>query len=176
MPDVILVRPSLIFDTTVLSNFAAAGQVPLLERIYRGKACTTVMVLEEILRGLNAGYEYLCSARDAMVLPSPAGWLPILAMETAEEQALYGELSPALGAGEASCVAAAITRHLTLASDDLAARRTAAKRDVKLTGTIGILVRLVREDRLPLGEANAILAQMIKLHYRSPVERLDNLI
>jgi predicted nucleic acid-binding protein len=52
----------------------------------------------------------------------------------------------------------------------------AAKRDVRLTGTIGILVRLVREDRLSLVEANAILAQMIKLRYRSPVERVDNLI
>jgi predicted nucleic acid-binding protein len=176
MPDVTVVRPSLIFDTTVLSNFAAVGQIPLLEPLYRGNACTTLMVLEEILRGLDAGYEYLRSARDAMVSPSPAGWLPILAIETAEEQALYGELSPALGAGEASCVAAAITRGLTLASDDLAARRMAAKRDVRLTGTIGILVRLVREDRLSLVEANAILAQMIKLRYRSPVERVDNLI
>ena len=45
-----------------------------------------------------------------------------------------------------------------------------------LTGTIGILIRLVREGHVPLAAANRILAQMIVLDYRSPVGHLDTLI
>ena len=89
-------------------------------------------------------------------------------LETAGEQGLYAELSQALGPGEA--------RQLTLATDDLAARRAAAARGVKLTGTLGILVRLVREKHLTLAEANNVLTDMIALHYRTPVNRLDDLI
>jgi len=97
-------------------------------------------------------------------------------LETAGEQGLYAELSQALGPGEASCLAVAVVRQLTLATDDLAARRAAATRGVKLTGTLGILVRLVREKHLTLAEANNILTDMIALHYRTPVNRLDDLI
>jgi len=176
MPDPALPRLSLIIDTTVLSNFAAVGQVSLLERLYRGTACTTLMVLDEIRGGLDAGYEFLQSARDALAIPGSSGWLPVLGMESSGEQTLYGELSPSLGAGEASCLAVAITRELTLASDDLAARRVAIGRAVNLTGTLGILIRLVRESRLSFAEANAILARMIALRYRSPIGSLDGLI
>ncbi len=49
-------------------------------------------------------------------------------------------------------------------------------RGVKLTGTLGILVRLVREKHLTLAEANNVLTDMIALHYRTPVNRLDDLI
>ena len=70
----------------------------------------------------------------------------------------------------------AITRGLILATDDLAARRKAGEHRVRLTGTIGILIRLVREGHLSLGAANSILAHMIALHYRAPVENLDDLI
>ena len=45
-----------------------------------------------------------------------------------------------------------------------------------LTGTVGILLALVRDGSLPLTEANAILAEMIERRYRSPVDRLDELI
>jgi predicted nucleic acid-binding protein len=134
------------------------------------------MVSEEILRGLDAGYEYLRSVRDALMPLSPTGWLPVLTVETSEEQALYRELSPSLGNGEASCLAVAIARELMLGSDDLAVRKAAKARDVRLTGTVGILIRLVREDRLSLEDANAILARMIALRYRSPVESLDDLL
>jgi predicted nucleic acid-binding protein len=169
-------RPSIILDTTVLSNFAAVGQIPLLERLYRDQACTTLMVAEEMRAGLDAGYWYLQSVAEALSPLWSTGWLPVLALESVEEQTLYVEFATFLGPGEASCLAVAITRGLTLASDDLAARRTAARRGVRLTGTIGILIRLVCEGHLPLAAANSILAQMITLRYRAPVERLDDFI
>ena len=176
MPGMPETRLLFVIDTTVLSNFAAVSHVPMLERLYRGRACTTLMVTTEIQHGLKAGYEYLQDVTDSLTPLRSDGWLPIVPLETAGEQGLYAELSQALGPGEASCLAVAVARQLTLATDDLAARRAAAARGVKLTGTLGILVRLVREKHLTLAEANNILTDMIALHYRTPVNRLDDLI
>lgn len=166
----------LILDTTVLSNFALAGQIPLLKRLYASQACTALAVADEIRRGLSAGYEYLRSAEEALSPLSSTGWLPVLTLSSPQEQRLFVELSALLASGEASCLALALSRNLILASDDRAARRQAAERGVRLTGTVGILVRAVRESYIPLSEANDVLAHMIALRYRSPVQRLDELI
>ena len=81
-----------------------------------------------------------------------------------------------LDPGEASCLALAISRQMTLVTDDLAARRLAENRKVPLSGTLGILIALVRQDALSLKEANVMLAGMIRRHFRSPVDRLDEFI
>jgi predicted nucleic acid-binding protein len=72
--------------------------------------------------------------------------------------------------------ALAISRQMTLVTDDLAARRLAENRKVPLSGTLGILIALVRQDALSLKEANVMLAGMIRRHFRSPVDRLDEFI
>lgn len=166
----------LVFDTTVLSNFAVVGQIALLKRLYTGQACTTLAVADEIRRGLSARYEHLRAVEEAFSGLSPTGWLPVLVPTSPQEQALFIELGLSLAAGEASCLAIAIARSLVLVSDDRAARQRASERGVRLTGTLGILVRAVREHHVPLSEANEILAQMIALRYRAPVQRLDELI
>ncbi len=53
---------------------------------------------------------------------------------------------------------------------------TAQAHNVSLTGTLGILITLVRDHDLPLEVANSMLSQMIKRRYRPPVNRLDDLI
>jgi hypothetical protein len=58
-PDVRDTHLELVFDATVLSNFSVVGQCALLDLYYRGRAYTTLMVVEELQRGLEAGYEYL---------------------------------------------------------------------------------------------------------------------
>ena len=176
MPELRDTRLRLIFDTTVLSNFAAVEQVSLLEQLYSGRACTALPVADEIRRGLDAGYAYLATVEAAFTGLSQSGWLPVLPLISAREQALYVELSQSLAAGEASCLSLAIVQELTLASDDLAARREATQRGVHLTGTVGILVRAVRQQQMTLAQANQMLARMIVLHYRAPVQRLDDLI
>jgi predicted nucleic acid-binding protein len=65
---------------------------------------------------------------------------------------------------------------MTLVTDDLAVRRLAEKREVPLSGTLGILIALVRHNAFSLKEANAMLAAMIQRRYRSPVDRLDEYI
>jgi predicted nucleic acid-binding protein len=81
-----------------------------------------------------------------------------------------------LDPGEASCLALAISRGLVFVTDDLATRQLAQERDVRLTGTVGILLALARDGSLSLVEVSAILTEMIKQRYRSPVDRLDELV
>lgn len=168
--------PDNIFDTTVLSNLAAVGRQDLLEKRYRNVALTTVEVSDELRRGLQAGYGYLENVLQQIQNVSPGGWLPFVAPESTAEHQLRGEFDLLLDPGEASCLALAISSGLILVTDDLAARQLAQERDVRLTGTVGILLALVRDDVLSLTEANAILAEMIERRYRSPVDRLDELI
>ena len=47
---------------------------------------------------------------------------------------------------------------------------------MSLTGTLGILLRLVREKHLSLVAANRFLAEMVQQRYRSPVYELDDLV
>ena len=65
---------------------------------------------------------------------------------------------------------------MTLVTDDLAARRLAQKRKIPLSGTLGILIALVRHNAFSLKEANAMLSVMIQKRYRSPVDRIDEFI
>jgi predicted nucleic acid-binding protein len=50
--------PDYIFNTTALSNFAAARRLDLLKTRYRGIAFTTVEVSNELRKGVKAGYSY----------------------------------------------------------------------------------------------------------------------
>ncbi len=168
--------PDYIFDTTVLSNFAAAGRLGLLEARYRDVAFTTVEVVDELRRGVKAGYVYLESVLQQIESINPGGWLRVLVPGSTAEYHWRTEFDQVLGPGEASCLALAISRSLTLATDDLAARRQAEEREVPLTGTCGILIALVRNDALSLAEANAMLLEMIQRGYRSPVGNLDELV
>ena len=95
---------------------------------------------------------------------------------SAIEHRLQSEFDQFLDPGEASCLALALSRRMTLVTDDLAARRLAEKREVPLSGTLGILIALVRHNAFSLKEANAMLAAMIQRRYRSPVDRLDEII
>jgi predicted nucleic acid-binding protein len=168
--------PDYIFDTTVLSNLAAVGRLDLLERRYRKVGLTTVEVSDELRRGLQAGYGYLESVLRQIQTVSTGGWLRIVAPESEAEHQLRGEFDLLLDPGEASCLALAMSRGVVLVTDDLAARQLAQERDMLLTGTVGILLALVRDGSLSLAEANALLAEMMERRYRSPVDRLDELI
>lgn len=83
---------------------------------------------------------------------------------------------PLLGSGERSCLAIASHRHGRFVSDDAEARREAQCFGLKVTGTIGILVLNIRQDRLAAAEGNAILTDLTAQGYRSPVTQLADLL
>lgn len=61
-------------------------------------------------------------------------------------------------------------------TDDSDARRYARQSGIPVTGTLGILVRLVQKRLLSLDEANLLLAEMVKYGYYSPVTDLSLLL
>jgi predicted nucleic acid-binding protein len=168
--------PDYIFNTTALSNFAAAGRLNLLAGRYSDHAFTTIEVSDELRRGIHAGYTYLQAAWQQIETVNPTGWLRILSSESPTEHQLRSEFDEILDPGEASCLTLAISHQLIFVTDDRAARQLAQAKDVSLTGTLGILIALVRDNALSLQEANDMLTTMIQRRYRSPVDRLDDLI
>ena len=60
-------------------------------------------------------------------------------------------------------------------TDDRAARQQAMLRDVAVSGTLGVLRKLVSDGRLSLSEADEYLAAMIAQGFRSPVRSVEEL-
>ena len=163
--------PEIVFDTCVISNFALAGGLGILEALYRDKARITDGVSLEILRGIQSGHARLESIPKAI----RAGWLKEVRLKTGRERALFEGLSVSLGLGEASSLAVAKGRGLVFASDDRMARAEAARLGVALTGTLGILLRAVRKGACDGRAADAHLAGMIDAGFFSPVRSLREL-
>lgn len=100
------------------------------------------------------------------------GWLKEVVLSSKKEKFLFEALSVSLGLGEASSIAVAKARGFVFASDDRAARREAGLLDVKLTGTLGILKKAIRNKTINLKEGNLILAKMIERGFYSSIKSL----
>ncbi len=105
-----------------------------------------------------------------------AGWLKQIGLRTAGEKRLFGSLSQSLGLGEASTIAVAKNRHCVFASDDRVARAEATALGIPLTGTLGILAKVVRTGVCDLQAADRCLARMVKEGFFSPVRSLREII
>jgi predicted nucleic acid-binding protein len=77
-----------------------------------------------------------------------------------------------IGPGESACIAVAEARGGFVLTDDLGARRLARASGLTVTGTLGVLDRLIRDGALSLEEADRLLAEMIRQGYRSPTPSL----
>jgi predicted nucleic acid-binding protein len=154
----------LILDTTVLSNFLKAECLHLLLSL-KSEVCLCQAVVEELTEGM----------RRKKVPETALNQLPVIAL-SAEEQSLAERLRARLGTGEADSLAMASMRGWTLATDDRDARRIAAQFQVAVTGTIGILARLVEEGILDIERADGILARMIAQGYYSPISSLREVL
>ena len=159
-----MTRPVLL-DNTVLTNLSLVGRSDLAFCLWPTNACTTPSVRKEYETGADSG-----------LLP-PETWteLPVVTL-TPDEVAFAIRLPPRLGAGERTCLAVAVHRQGLLVSDDLDARRTAREHNVPTTGTLGILIRCVQLSHLERDQADGLLAEMIALGYRSPVDSLAPLL
>ena len=82
-------------------------------------------------------------------------------------------LSRSLGLGEASAIALAKSRGLVFASGDRLARAEAAALAVRLTGTLGILIKAVRAGVCDRRAADAYLSGMIEASFYSPVRSIS---
>lgn len=61
-------------------------------------------------------------------------------------------------------------------TDDRDARKMARQMGIPISGTFGLLVRLVDQGTLSLTDADALLSQMIAAGYRAPLTSLATLL
>ena len=151
-----------LLDTTILSNFAHAQRSDLVQLVIGDEAATTPAVLAELRQGEALGF----------VPRVDWGWLPVLTL-TEAEQALAADYLAVLEAGEAECLAVAVTRQARFFSDDLTARRLAQSKQIPFSGTIGLLLSLIHHKTLTVAEADRLLATMRQQGYRTPVASLQ---
>ena len=151
--------PSLA-DTTVLSNFAQIRRPDLLRSAYP-ELSAPIPVWNELEVGVLRGLVPACDW----------SWLETLDL-TAREQARADEIGRDLGPGEAACIAAAVSRGFLMLSDDWAARELGRSLGVEISGSLGVLDRLISKDILSLGEADALLGEMVRRGFRSPYRSL----
>ena len=156
---------NILLDNTVLSNFALVGESGLLQEIFGSSAKTTEEVMSEFREGEAIG----------RVPHTSWPWLAVLSLTSAERE-LYQKLLVRLNSGEASCLAVAYYRQGWVVTDDKIARKIAAQLQLSISGTIGVLVQLVRQNQLSHNHADHILDKMIEMGYRAPVQSINEII
>lgn len=156
-----------IANTTVISNFAAVGQLDLLQRIVK-ELHIPLEVYKEIQNGQVAGYTFYDDIEQFIAPFSSEGWLRLVTMNETELQ-LFASLPPGLDHGEAACLAIARNRRWGFLTDDRLARRQAEVWNLPFSGTMGLLLLAVQDKLLALDEGNQLLQQMIAVaRYRAP--------
>ncbi len=154
-----------LLDNTVLSNFTSIEHSQFIQQILGQDAATTTLVWDELQTGMRCGK-----------LPRQDWeWLPILALQDTEKE-LFTFFSQRLNKGEASCLAIAATRQGRVFTDDRDARAIAIEWHIPISGTLGLLLRLIDTHSISLEEGDRLLKKMLIAGYRSPVETLKELL
>ena len=161
------------FDTVVLSNFALAGRMDLLQARYGCELHITPEVRDELADGVVAGYTALAALEELLITGVFTVAPPLV---SAAERGAYLGLLRTLGAGETSCLVCAECRGGIVATDDRAARGHCAARGITVTGTIGILVAVCRDGLLSPPAADTVLTDMVAAGFYSPVPHISELL
>lgn len=166
---------SVISNTTVLSNFAAIDSLDCLCELFQEVFLSTE-VYHEIQRGLEEGYTFYSGIEGTLYPRREDGWLRLTSLSDDREVQLASSMPAHLHAGEASCLAIAQQRGWLVLTDDKAARRYAADRNIAVSGTLGCLILGVERDLWNLDQANRWLERIVSLGFHSPVVDLSGLV
>jgi predicted nucleic acid-binding protein len=145
--------------------------LPLLETLF-GRVLVPSQVHDEILKGIAAGYDFLKAADES----TEAEWIVLTTFKNQPERTLFKRLLGVVGYGEAAGIAIAKERDVLFFSDDRKARRVAQEHGVEISGTLGLLKLAVEEGTLSVGDADAVLSQMIDGGYHSPIRSINELL
>lgn len=122
MPEVV------IADTSCLIVLTKIGELEVLRRLY-GTVLTTAVVAAEFGK------------------PLPE-WVRL---ENAQDTQRQRELATQIDAGESSAIALALEKPDSIVIlDDYKARQVASRLGVRLTGTLGVLIRATKEGVIPM--------------------------
>lgn len=135
----------VVLDATVLSNFASTASVTWLTSVL-GNPMTVPAVERELRRGTENGYAYLDTALEAI----ETGHIPLEESAPEQLEQTYPTIRDQLDLGEAEALVVADQTSGTLVTNDGAARHLASTYEIELTGSIGLLVRGVVQERSPL--------------------------
>ncbi|PSP54895.1 twitching motility protein PilT [Halobacteriales archaeon QS_1_67_19] len=149
-----------VLNTTVLSNFAHVDHVELLLELPR---VVTVDAVQIELKEGNETHHYLEQALDVLEDDIP------VVTPSSPAQKLEETLLETLDPGEAQALAVAEVAGGMVVTDDGDARTVANRRGIRLTGSIGLLVRFVENDRISADTADTYLKRWIdEAGFRSP--------
>jgi len=156
----------VIVDNTVFTNFALIRREDILKKVFEDNLSTPDAVLAELQQGEEKG---LLPKRDW-------NWLKVLRIESEQEKYSFDLFRQRLGKGESACLSLAANRNLKVLTDDLDTRRLAQRREIPVSGTIGVLVAAVKKGIISLEEGNRLLKKMIEYGFYSPLTALDSLL
>ncbi len=162
-------KEKVVFDATVVINFAQVDDFDILEKLYAGRGIVVAEVKEEILH--EKSLRYLNNALSK-------GWLGEYALNSPEELYWFGRFTQRLSKGEAASLAAAKVKGWQLATDDLVARKLAKAvlGEHRILGSIGILISAVQKEVVPVNEAETLHKQMKDAGYYSPIASLKEFL
>ena len=166
---------TVIVNTTVISNFAAIGQVDILRRLF-GSVTIAMEVYDEVMAGLDEGYEFYSGLRECCAPFSEQGWIRVVCLHTDDEIRMFERFPASLHRGEAASMAIAYHRGLIFLTDDRAARKAARRHGIPISGSLGCLVACVERGLADADQANSWLNRMIEQGFRSPVRDLRELM
>lgn len=119
----------IVSDTTPLSELAKVGKLNLLRDVF-----SKVIIPQEVYNQVTTG------THPAVNLVQSADWIEIISVQNSEK---LSNLKKATNLGAGECAAMILAEELAsdqLLMDDLDARRVALSRNLKIIGTIGILL------------------------------------
>lgn len=164
--------PEIVFDNCVLSNFALSDTLGIVKKLYANESYVTNFVVTENMKGIFKGHLTLSKLKDAL----EEGWIKEITLKSKKEKSLFEALSVSLGTGESSSIAVAKNRNYVFACDDRVARREAEILGIKLTGTIGILIKAAKKRIISHKKADKILNQMIKKGFYSKIKSISEVM
>ena len=154
-----------VLNTTVLSNFAQVNHVGLLLELPR------LVTVDAVQEELEAGTETHPYIEHALAVLGEE--IPVIA-PSASAKKLEAQLLESLDPGEAQALAVAEDADGMIVTDDGDARTIAKQRGVRLTGSIGLLVRFVEDGRITAETADGYLKRWIdEAGFRSPARDFD---
>lgn len=165
---------SVIANTTIISNFASLEALNLL-RLCWPNLHISEQVFTEIQTGLEQGYTFYAGIERILFPLAEDGWLKLTSMQTEAERIQYGKLLGKLHHGEASCLAIAHERNWMFLTDDKAARTAGKRLQIPISGTLGSLVRLIKQGQLSFDEAENMLMKLIANGYHAPINSLSEI-
>ncbi len=162
---------SVFFDSTVIINFGEIEAFDLLIKLYSER----INIVEEVKQEI---FEESYRTEKVLKKYLNEGSIEALALRDPAEISLYNEYSKKLHSGEAATIIAASHNDGVVVTDDRDARKIAKRKEnLKVTGSIGILLRSISKNLKTVKQADQLHRKMLEeANYFSLINSLTKYI